>query len=119
MLESLKPRGGKRWPRGQKFELSPTGVAAESGYREAVHAARAQGRGALESAQRTWAEPLGVQPSDGVVLGELRSGKKSLADITRALEDCGTTPLEVKGAVDRLSEVKLIAPVPVPAQAAA
>jgi hypothetical protein len=108
MLESLKSRGGKRWPRGQKFELSPTGVLAETTYRDAILAARAQGRTALEVAQRTWAEPLGVQPGDGVVLGELRGGKKSIAELARALEDCGTTQSEVKVAIDRLSDAQLI-----------
>jgi hypothetical protein len=119
MLESLKPRGGKRWPRGQKFALSESGVAAEAAYREGVIAARAQGRAALESAERAWAEPLQLRPGDGVVLGELRGGKKSIADVAKALEDCGTTPQEVKSAIDRLSDAGLVEPSPVAATAAA
>ena len=115
MLESLKRTAGKRWPRGQKFELSPSGAAAEIAYRDAIQAARAQGRTALEAAQRAWAEPLGLQAGDGVVLGELRGGKKSLAEIGRALEDCGTTAAEVKAAVDRLSDAALVVPAPAPA----
>ena len=118
MLESLKPRSGKRWPRGQKFVMSPTGTAAEASYREAIQAARAQGRPALEGAQRAWAAPLGVEPADGVVLGELRAGRRSIADVARALEDCGTSPAEVKLAVDRLTEVGLVEPVPATAAAA-
>ncbi len=119
MLESLKPRGGKRWPRGQKFALSAAGSVAEAAYRDAITAARAQGRTALESAQRAWAEPLRVEASDGVVLGELRGGKKSIADIARGLEDCGVTPTEVKTAVDRLTDVGLVEPAAVPSEAAA
>src|SRR5919204_1341940 len=119
MLESLKPRGGKRWPRGQKFVLSVAGVDAEAAYRDAITAARAQGRTALEGAQRTWAEPLRIEPSDGVVLGELRGGKKSIADVARALEDCGVTQPEVKSAVDRLTDAGLVAPASVPAEAVA
>jgi hypothetical protein len=119
MLESLKPRAGKRWPRGQKFSLSPAGVSAEAAYREVVVTARAQGRGTLEAAERAWAEPLHLQPGDGVVLGELRGGKKSIADIARGLEDCGTTPTEVKSAIDRLSEGALVEPTPIAATAAA
>ncbi len=111
MLESLKPRGGKRWPRGQKFLISPTGVAAEAEYREAVQHARAQGRGALESAQQGWSAPRGLAPIDGVVLGEVRTGRKSIADVARALEDCGTTQVEVKDAIDRLAATGLIEPV--------
>ena len=112
MLESLKPRAGKRWPRGQKFVMSISGVAAESAYREAVQAARAQGRGALDAAQQAWAVPLRVQPSDGVVLGELRSGRKSIADLARGLEECGTSLAEVKSAVDRLTDARLVEPMP-------
>ncbi len=119
MLESLKPKGGKRWPRGQKFELSPTGVLAEASYRAAVQLARAQGRNALEVEERRWAEPLGVQPHDGVVLGELRGGRKSLSDLTRGLEDCGSSAADVKAAIDRLAEAQLVAAVPASAAEAA
>lgn len=112
MLESLKNPGGKRWPRGQKFVLSSTGAAAEAAYREAVFAARALGRAALASAQLAWAEPLRVQPGDGVVLGELRGGRRSIAEIARSLEDCGTSAAEVKAAVDRLAEAGLVEPNP-------
>ncbi len=119
MLESLKPRAGKRWPRGQKFALSDPGVAAETAYRDAIHTARAQGRAALDTAQAAWAGPLGLQPLDGVVLGELRGGgRKSIADVARALEDCGTSAGEVKDAFDRLAEAGLVSPV-APAAAAA
>ncbi len=118
MLESLKPRPGKRWPRGQKFVLSSAGITAEAGYRDAVQTVRAMGRATLEAAQRSWAAPLGVDPVDGVVLGELRGGRKSIADIARALEDCGTTTAEVKGAIDRLAEAGLVAPTPMAAAAA-
>lgn len=111
MLESLRSRGGKRWPRGQKFLISPTGVVAETEYRDAVQRARAQGRSALESAQQGWSVPRGLDPVDGVVLGELRTGGKSIADVARALDDCGTTPAEVKAAIDRLAASGLIEPV--------
>ena len=120
MLESLKTnRTGKRWPRGQKFVMSASGAVAEASYREAVQAARAQGRAALDAAQQAWAGPLRAQPIDGVVLGELRGGKKSIADIARGLEDCGVTPTEVKAAVDRLTDVGLVEPGAVPSEAAA
>jgi len=119
MLESLKPRAGKRWPRGQKFVMSERGLTAETSYREAVQTARAQGRATLDTAQRAWAEPLGVDPVDGVVLGELRGGRKSIAELAHALEDCGTSAVEVKAAVDRLTEAGLVDPVPVAAAALA
>ena len=112
MLESLKPRAGKRWPRGQKFALSERGVSAETSYRDAVQTARAQGRSALDAAQRAWAEPLQVEVNDGVVLGELRGGKRSIADVARTLEDCGTSVAEVKTAIDRLTDAGLVEAVP-------
>jgi len=113
VLESLKTnRTGKRWPRGQKFVMSASGAVAEASYREAVQAARAQGRAALDAAQQAWAGPLRAQPIDGVVLGELRGGKKSIAEIARGLEDCGTSAAEVKSSVDRLSDAGLVQPAP-------
>jgi len=118
MLESLKPAAGKRWPRGQRFILSSKGTVAEAAYREAVQAVRALGREALSAAQGAWALPLNLDPADGVVLGELRAGRKSLAEIARGLEECGTSPAEVKAAIDRLSESGLVDPAP-PAGASA
>ncbi|HET9598645.1 MAG TPA: hypothetical protein VFP65_23915 [Anaeromyxobacteraceae bacterium] len=118
MLESLKPRSGKRWPRGQKFALSAAGVEAEAAYREAVQSARAQGRGALDAAQKAWAEPHRIAPTDGVVLGELRGGRKSIADLAKGLEDCGTSAAEVKAAVDRLTDAGLVEPAPASSQVA-
>ncbi len=114
MLESLKPRGGKRWPRGQRFALSQSGAAAHVAYSTAIQEARALGRSALEAAQASWARSLGVSPGDGVVLSELRDGQHSIAEIARALEGCGTTSAEVKQAIDRLVEAKVVEPWPGP-----
>jgi hypothetical protein len=108
MLESLKPAAGKRWPRGQRFGISPKGAVAEAAYREAVQAVRAVGRVALSAAQRAWALPLNLDPADGVILGELRTGRKTLAELAHGLEECGTSRAEVKAAVDRLSEAGLL-----------
>jgi hypothetical protein len=119
MLESLKSRGGKRWPRGQKFALSPRGIEAEATYRDVVASARSSGRTNLDAAQQEWARGLGVDPRDGVVLAELRGGKRSIADVAKALEDCGTTPAEVKASVDRLTDAQLVEPFPPLAAAAA
>jgi hypothetical protein len=110
MLDSLKPRGGKRWPRGQKFVMSPAGVTAEIAYREAVQGSRGQSRAALEAAQRSWAASLGLDAPDGIVLSELRAGRRSIAEIGRALEDCGTTTAEVKVSIDRLAQAGLVEP---------
>lgn len=117
MLASLRSRGGKRWPRGQRFNLSARGVEAEEACRAAVQQARAQGRDALEAAQKAWATPLGVQPGDGVVLAEVRPGRRSIADVCQALESCGMTQTEVRDALDRLVEAGMAEPAVSPAAA--
>ena len=116
MLSSLRPTGGRRWPRGQRFSLSPLGVESAVAYRQAVAGARAQGRDSLEAAERAWGEPRGLAPGDGVVLCQIEPGRRSLADLHRALEDCGTTAAEVKAAVDRLADAGLVEPSPPVAQ---
>jgi len=116
MLSSLKPSGGRRWPRGQRFSLSPLGVESAATYRQAVAGARAQGRDSLETAERAWAVPRLLAPGDGVVLCQIEPGRCSLGDLARALEPCGVTAAEVKAAVDRLADAGLIEPVPGAAQ---
>jgi len=119
MLSSLKSPTGKRWPRGTRFGLSARGIEAEVAYRAAVQEARAQGRLALESAQRSWATPLAVTHVDGVILPELRSGRRSIAEICAALEACGISQAEVREAVDRLVAAGLVEPAPPSTQALA
>jgi hypothetical protein len=112
MLSSLRPTGGRRWPRGQRFRLSPLGVESAASYRQAVAGARAMGRESLETAERTWAVPRLLAPGDGVVLCQVEPGRRSLGDLSRALESCGITPAEVKAAVDRLADAGLVEAVP-------
>ncbi len=119
MLSSLRPTGGRRWPRGQRFSLSPLGVESAATYRQAVAGARAQGRESLETAERAWAGPRLLAPGDGVVLCQVEPGRRSLGDLTRALEPCGITAAEVKAAVDRLADAGLIEPIPAGTQPSA
>ncbi len=119
MLSSLKSPAGKRWPRGTRFSLSARGVEAEAAYRTAVQEARAQGRTALEAAQRSWAAPLGLVHADGVILSELRSGRRSLSEICAALESCGISQSEVRSALDRLVTAGLAEGAPPSTQALA
>jgi hypothetical protein len=119
MLESLKPKGGKRWPRGQRFQLTAAGIEAEAAHAEAIRDARAQGRSALEGAQARWAEPRGLMPCDGVVLAELKPGRRSLSDLAEALDGCGVPRAEVKASLDRLAEKDLAEPMPLPEHAEA
>jgi hypothetical protein len=116
MLHATKPEGTRRWPRGQKFVLSPAGERAEEAYRAAVSHARASGRAALDAALAAWSTPLAVSPGDGVVLQELRGKRAGLNELSRALEDAGIPAAEVKAAVDRLATAGLVDPVPLASQ---
>ena len=40
----------RRWPRGQKFTLTPAGLEAEVAHRDVVNGARSMGRSALDAA---------------------------------------------------------------------
>jgi hypothetical protein len=108
--------GARRWPRGQKFTISVSGLRADDAYRAAVLQARASGRTALDAAVAAWAAPLGVSPGDGVVLGELRTTRRGLSDLAEGLEACGIEPKEVRAAVDRLVTAGLVDPVPLASQ---
>jgi len=114
MFSAQQPAQGRRWPRGQRFALSSQGVAAEAAYRAAVMDVRSLGRDALTQAERRWAETLGLSPSDGIVMAEIRPGRRSLADLARALESCGTAPAQIRESVDRLVERGLVEPLPLP-----
>ncbi len=110
------PPAPRRWPRGQKFALSPAGLDAEDAYRAAVLESRASGRAALDAALATWAAPRGVNPQDGVLLGELRGKPLGLADLGEALVECGIDTAAVRAAVDRLVTAGLLSPVPLASQ---
>jgi hypothetical protein len=114
MFSAQQPTQGRRWPRGQRFTLSTPGVEAEAAYRAAVMDVRSLGRDALAQAERRWAEALGLSPADGVVMAEIRPGRRSLADLARALEACGTPASQIRESVDRLVEKGLVEALPLP-----
>jgi hypothetical protein len=111
-----KPQDRKRWPRGQKFTLSPAGAEAEEAYRSAVLGARASGRSALESALAAWAVPRRVAPGDGVVLVELSGKRLGLSRLCEALEVTGIVPDEVRASIGRLVDAGIVEPVPIGSQ---
>jgi hypothetical protein len=53
-----------------------------------------------------------------VVLGEVRPGRRSLADLGRSLEACGTPPAQIRESVDRLVGKGLVVALPLPGAAA-
>lgn len=104
--------GAKRWPRGQKFALSPIGPAAQDAYRAAVLGARATGRAALDSALAAWAAPRGLAPADGAILAELSGKRLGLGALCEALEVTGIAPDEVRAGVGRLVAAGIVDPLP-------
>jgi hypothetical protein len=112
MLVGKPAPGAKRWPRGQKFTISPAGAAAEDAYRAAVLGARASGRAALDAALAAWAEPRGVAPSDGIILAELAGKRLGVADLCAALEGAGIDAEEVRAGLTRLVAAGIVEPIP-------
>ncbi len=112
MLVGKPPNGAKRWPRGQKFALSPVGAAAQDAYRAAVLAARASGRAALDSALAAWAGPRGVAPTDGAILAELSGKRLGIGALCEALDSSGIAADEVRAGIGRLVEAGIVEPLP-------
>ena len=118
MFSAPQPKHDWRWPRGQRFGLSAQGVEVEAAYRATVQDVRSLGREALALAEKRWAEPLRLSPGDGVVMAQIRPGRRSFADLGHALEDCGTPPTQIRESVDRLVEQGLVEALPLPGTAA-
>lgn len=116
MFASKQNAGPKRWPRGQKFHISPQGTTALAAHAEAVALARSSGRNALQTALAAWAEPLGLQAGDGTILSELRSGRLGVPDLVNGLEAAGIAPDEVRAALQRLVERGLVEAIPLASQ---
>jgi hypothetical protein len=115
MIESLRrPPGAMRWAPRQRFMISPVGQQAREARQVAVELARRvdEGRSGLEAAERSWAEPLGIHPEDGVYLEEFAAQPRSVAQVADGLADCGATRPEAQAAVDRLVRAGLLEPVP-------
>jgi hypothetical protein len=92
--------------------LSERGNAAEDSYRSTIVASRAQeGRASFEAARSAWAGSFGVQPDDGLYLGEVRGAGKTLDEIAEALENCGKTRKDATAALERLFDAGLVATV--------
>ncbi len=109
---SGKLNAGPRWPRGQKFSLSLAGREAQEAHRTAVLSARGQSRAALDAALSAWAAPRQVEPSDGVLLGELLERTRGLPDLTRSLEASGASGAEIRAALGRLVAAGLVEAIP-------
>jgi hypothetical protein len=118
MIDSLKrPPGSLRWAPRQRFTLNEAGRQAKDSYDRAIAAAHEDGGGrqTLEAAQAAWSIPFGLLPGDGVLLDEFSRAKLTVAQVTEALADCGTTRTEVQSSTDRLFKAGLLEADPRPA----
>ncbi len=108
MFEDRPPR--RRWSRSQRFSLSETGRAAEAAYRSQIVASRSEegGRTSYDAARTAWATAHGIQPDDGLYLGELATGPKTLQQLAEALETCGKSRDDARPAVERIFDANLI-----------
>src|SRR5260370_19055718 len=101
---------GKRWPRSQQFRLSAKGAEAQATYREMLHGERegSGGRSSFDSARASWAKPLALEPSDGLYLGELEAGPKTIEEKVQALDGCGSGRPGVQGAHRRVDTARRV-----------
>ncbi len=109
-----KAEGSKRWPRGQRFSLTPEGQGARSALADAIASARSAtgGRDAQEAVVTAWASRYGVQAGDGNCLDELVNGHRNVAELAEALLPCGLSRSDVQGAIDRLVTAGLVSAIP-------
>src|SRR5471030_2900744 len=104
-----------RWPRGQRFQLSSAGRDAGENYRAAIVASRGEGgRRSFDAAHSDWAARLKLESGDGLYLGELHAGPRTIDELATALDGCGPERGEVRAAVDRLVRLNMMEPVVVP-----
>jgi hypothetical protein len=119
-IESGTPR--TNWSRSQRFRLSPAGREAGENYREVIVAARSEaGRKSFDAARAEWAARLGLEPTDGLYLGELLEGPRTIPEMAASLDGCGPAPSDVRKAVERLVRLRMmdpIAPPPAPTPSA-
>jgi len=102
-----------RHGRSQKFRLSPKGNEAQASYSEMITTAKdGTGRAQFDAARQGWAAPLGLLSDDGLYLVEFFGEGRTIAEAVRNLDSCGTTPKEVKAAVERLLKNGMLEPVP-------
>ncbi len=105
-----------RWSRSQKFQLSETGRTADAALQDVIVASRAEpGRQAFEAACRAWAQPLALEQNDGMYLSELKAGPRTLREIVSSFDGCGPTQDDVRAALERLINARLLEMVPPPA----
>lgn len=107
MADAAKEK--RKWPRSQRFLLSDAGAGAEASYRESITASRSEGgRASFELARSNWARSVAVEPDDGMYLGELVGGPRTLEQLTAAVDASGHGRKQVVAALERLLDAGLV-----------
>jgi len=107
-----------KWSRSQRFRLTPAGRQAGDAYRRDIVASRVEaGRNSFDAARSEWAARLSLEPTDGLYLGELLEAPRTIPEIVASLDGCGPQRAEVRAAIERLVQLRmmeLVAPPPAP-----
>lgn len=102
-----------RYPRSQKFRLSPKGAEAVEAYEITIAQARSgHGRSEFDAARKAWGIPRGLAPEDAQYLVEFGVAGHTLKETAEALRDCGPSPQDVKEATERLISFGMLEAVP-------
>ena len=108
-VSSWEPTPVPRFGSRDRFSLAPAGRIAEASYRSHIVTSRARpGRRSFDAARSAWATSLGLEPDDGVYLGELLPGAVNLSKIVAALTVCGKKRTDAMAALARLMDAGLI-----------
>ena len=75
---------------------------------------REAGRKSFYAARTEWAARLGLEPTDGLYLGELFEGPRTIQEIATSLDGCGPAPSDVRKGVERLVRLRMMAPIAPP-----
>lgn len=102
-----------RWPKAQRFELSPRGRTIAAAYRADVAASRGPSvHRPFEHARATWAERFGLALDDGLYLIEIDDQPCTLRQLDESLAICGQSRGVILDSVRRLLRVGLLRLVP-------
>ena len=104
-----------KWSRSQRFRLTPAGRDAGHSYRQDIVASRVEaGRKSFDDARAEWAARLALEPTDGLYLGELLEAPRTIPEIAASLDGCGPQRSDVRAAIERLVQVRMMDLVPPP-----
>jgi hypothetical protein len=95
--------------------VASRGREAGLNYRQVIVASRAEaGRKSFDVARTEWAARLGLEPTDGLYLGELLEAPRTIPEIAASLDGSGPQRSDVRAAVERLVQLRMMDPIAPP-----